>query len=228
MRLVLLGPPGAGKGTQAKLLSEKLNIPHISTGDILREEVNDNSALGQKVAGYVKTGELVPDEIVIEVVVDRLKRKGAEGGFILDGFPRTLNQADKLNTALRDLKIEIDLAIYFATSEEVCIKRLCGRRVCRGCGANFHLINMAPKKQGICDYCAGPLILREDDKEETVKKRLAIYQARTSSLINYYKNSNKLREVSGDLEAKSVLVKLLAMFARERLVNLPDGYKDQN
>jgi adenylate kinase len=228
MRLVLLGPPGAGKGTQAKLLSEKLNIPHISTGDILREEVNDNSALGQKVAGFVKTGELVPDEIVIAVVVNRLKRKDAEGGFILDGFPRTLNQADKLNAALEELNIEIDLAIYFATSEEVCIKRLSGRRVCRACGANFHLTNMPPKKQGTCDYCAGALILREDDKEETVRKRLRIYQTQTTSLISYYKNSNKLREVSGNLEAESLLVKLLAMFARERLVGIPDGYKDQD
>ena len=147
MRLILLGPPGAGKGTQAKQLCEKFNIPHISTGDILRVEVRENSPLGHKVAELVKTGELVSDEIVVEVVMDRLMKSDAQGGFILDGFPRTLNQAEQLNTALSRLNLSIDLVIYFKTTPEVSIRRLSGRRVCKSCGTNFHLINKPPKKE---------------------------------------------------------------------------------
>lgn len=218
MHLIFLGPPGAGKGTQAKILASKFNIPHISTGDILRDEVNGNSHLGRKVARFVKDGELVPDELVIEVVTNRLSKPDAQGGFILDGFPRTLNQAKKLNTALRELGVSIDLVIYFETTPEVCIRRLTGRRVCKSCGANFHITNMPPKKEGICDFCGGELFLRDDDKEETVKKRLAIYQDRTVSLIDYYEKKGKLKKVSGDLEADDVKVKLLGMFAREHLI----------
>jgi adenylate kinase len=215
MRLILLGPPGAGKGTQAKLLAEKFNIPHISTGDILRDEMREDSSLGQKVARFVKSGELVPDETVVEVVMRRLNKSNAHSGFILDGFPRTLNQAEKLNDALKKLDIAIDLIIYFDTSDQVSIKRLSGRRVCKGCGANFHLINMPPAKDGVCDFCGKELFLRDDDKEETVKKRLHIYKNQTASLIDYYKKNGKLREVSGDLDAREVNAQLLEMFAQE-------------
>ncbi len=217
MRLILLGPPGAGKGTQAKLLCEKFNIPHISTGDILRVEVRENSPLGHKVAELVKTGELVPDEIVVEVVMNRLMKSDAQGGFILDGFPRTLNQAEQLNTALSRLNLSIDLVIYFKTTPEVSIRRLSGRRVCKNCGANFHLINKPPKKENICNLCAGKLILREDDKEETVKRRLAIYQRQTANLIDCYRKSGKLRQVCGDLEAGEVYAELIDLFTRENL-----------
>lgn len=209
MRLILLGPPGAGKGTQAKLLSEKFNIPHISTGDILREEVRENSALGEKVASFVKNGELVPDEVVVEVVIKRLKRSDTTSGFILDGFPRTLNQANRLTESLERSKISIDSAVYFKTSTEVSIKRLSGRRVCKSCGANFHLVNMPSKKEDICDFCNGELFLRDDDKEETIKKRLSIYQKETASLVDYYIKKGKLKEVSGDLESERVFVQLL-------------------
>lgn len=220
MRLILLGPPGAGKGTQAKLLSQQFNIPHISTGDILRDEVRENSQLGRRVAEFVKIGELVPDDIAVEVVMHRLAKSDAAGGFILDGFPRTFKQAEELNKALRQLNISIDLIIYFETSLEVSIRRLSGRRVCKGCGANFHLTNMPPKREGICDFCGGELFLRDDDKEETVKKRLAIYQKQTAGLIDYYKKSGVLRKVSGDSEANRLNVRLLKMFARQENTSL--------
>ncbi len=215
MRLILLGPPGAGKGTQAKLLSQEFNIPHISTGDILRDEVRENSQLGRKVAEFVKIGELVPDDIIVEVVTHRLTKSDAADGFILDGFPRTLKQAEELNKALRQLNVSVDSIIYFETNLEVSIRRLSGRRVCRGCGANFHLTNMPPKKEGICNSCGGELFLRDDDKEETVKKRLAIYQKQTASLIDYYKKSGDLRKVSGDSEANRLNVQLLKMLSRD-------------
>ena len=221
MRLMLLGPPGAGKGTQAKLLAEKFRTPHISTGDILRDEVRENSKLGQKAANYVKSGELVPDNLVVEIVINRLKRPDTQGGFILDGFPRTLNQAEQLNTALKQLNTSIDLIIYFATSSEVSIRRLSGRRVCKGCGMNFHLTNMPPKKEGICDFCAEKLFLRDDDKEENVKKRLEVYQEQTASLIDYYKKTGKLRKVSGDLEASQVNNQLTILFSKEHLAASP-------
>lgn len=212
MRLILLGPPGAGKGTQAKLLSEKFKIPHISTGDILRQELSENSELGRRVAKFVTSGELVPDDIVVEVVINRLAKKDVQEGFILDGFPRTLDQAQQLDQALEQLNTSVDLVIYFKTSLPVSIRRLSGRRVCKGCGANFHLTNMAPKSEGICDFCGKELFLRDDDKEETVKKRLSIYQSQTASLIDYYKKSATLRMVSGDLEAEQVNSELIDLF----------------
>ncbi len=217
MRLILLGPPGAGKGTQAKLLFKQFGIPHISTGDILRDEMRGNSPLGASVSKFVKSGELVPDKIVVEVVINRLKRPDAQKGFILDGFPRTLKQARELKSALEGLGISIDLVLYFATTVEVSIKRLSGRRVCKKCGANFHLVNMPAKVEGTCDFCGGELFLRDDDREETVKKRLSVYQEQTASLIDYYKKSVKLREVPGDLDAASVYEHLLELFDREGL-----------
>lgn len=217
MRLILLGPPGAGKGTQAKLLSEKFNIPHISTGDIFRDEVDGHSQLGKRVASFVQSGELVPDDIVIEVVISRLSKFDAQSGFILDGFPRTLNQAEQLKIVLNKLGVPFDLVIYFETTEAVSIRRLSGRRVCKDCGANFHVINMPTKVDGICDFCKGELILRDDDKEETIKKRLKIQKKETNRLIEYYKRDGKLRKVSGDLEANQVYKMLLDLFARENL-----------
>jgi len=218
MRLILLGPPGAGKGTQAKLLFEKFNIPHISTGDILRDEMREKTELGSRVEQFVTSGGLVPDEIVTEVVINRLKKPDAKGGFILDGFPRTNKQAQDLNLALEKLNISIDLVLYFATTPEVSIRRLSGRRVCKKCGTNFHLVNMPTKVEGVCDFCGEELYLRDDDKEETVKRRLKVYEEQTASLIDYYKESGKLREVSGDLEAKEVYVLLLELFNRESLI----------
>ncbi|MFH1245755.1 MAG: adenylate kinase [Candidatus Omnitrophota bacterium] len=219
MKLILLGPPGAGKGTQAKLLAKKESIPHISTGDILREQMQKDSPLGVKVRQLVKNGELVPDNIVLEVVANRLSAADAHKGFILDGFPRTLKQADGLNEALKTLNTAIDLVIYFNTSADVSIQRLCGRRVCKKCGANFHITNMPPKKEGLCDFCQGELYLRDDDKKDTVQRRLQVYQEQTAALIDYYRKNGKLREVSGDLEADKVNAELQKLFSREKLAN---------
>ncbi len=222
MRLILLGPPGAGKGTQAKLLAQRFGIPHISTGDILRDTAGEKSQLGDRIAGFVKSGELVPDEIVVEVVINRLRRPDARCGFILDGFPRTLKQAEALNKALSKLNISIDLVLYFQTSQQVSIERLSGRRVCKNCGANFHLVNMKPRRDGICDFCGGKLFLREDDKTETVKRRLKIYQEETSSLIDYYKRKGNLKQIYGDLAAQELNAQLIDLFAQEHLAPLPE------
>lgn len=221
MKLVLLGPPGAGKGTQAKLLSGKWNIPHISTGDILREQMQKDSPLGAKVRRFVQNGELVPDDIVLEVVVNRLTQPDTAVGFILDGFPRTLNQADGLKKALKTSNTAIDLVIYFNTSAEVSIRRLGGRRVCKKCGAIFHITNMPPKQDGVCDFCRGELYLRDDDGKDTVQRRLKVYNEQTAALIEYYRKNGKLREVSGDLEADKVNAELQRLFSRGKLEPIP-------
>lgn len=199
MRLVLLGPPGAGKGTQAKILAEKYNAEHISTGDIFRELIKKNSPLGLKIKGYVESGELIPDEIVVEVVADKIKELGSDKGFILDGFPRTLRQAEALGSTLNGAGISIDKVFYFDTSEGIIIKRLSGRRICRNCGANYHLVNMPPKKTGVCDICGGELYQRNDDKPDTIHNRLKVYREQTVDLIDYYKDKDLLEAVNGDL-----------------------------
>jgi adenylate kinase len=219
MRLILLGPPGAGKGTQAKLLSQRFNLPHISTGDILRD-VEPNSALGMEVKRYMSCGELVPDEIVTQIVIERISKPDAQGGFILDGFPRTKLQAEMLHSSLKKstnntLTYRV---IYFDTSSDVSIERLSGRRVCSNCGANYHLKNMPPKKEGICDICGGPLIIREDDKEETVRNRFKVYERQTASLIDYYKERTVLRRISGDLNASEVYQIILDLLSKEGLI----------
>lgn len=218
MRLVLLGPPGAGKGTQANMLKESLSIPHISTGDILRERVKDNSPIGRKARQFISQGELVPDDIVIEIVMDRLKAADVKSGFMLDGFPRTRLQAEALSRALKKLNISIDLVVYFKTQPETSIRRLGGRRICSQCQANYHVQNMPPQKQGICDQCGGALYEREDDKEETVRNRLDVYFRETAELIDYYREKGLLRTLSGDKEAKEVFAILMALFKQEGLM----------
>lgn len=220
MRLILLGPPGAGKGTQAKVLSERLEVPHISTGDILRDAVKQNSPIGQKAKEYMESGELVPDTIVVEIVKERIARENDRGcGFILDGFPRTVAQAHSLDGALEKLNIPIDMTVYLQTSLEASIERLSGRKVCTGCGANYHIVTLAPKKEGICDRCGSGLIQREDDKEETVRKRLEVYQERTSGLIKYYKAKGILRTISGDLKVDQIFDALIKLFQDEGVFN---------
>jgi len=218
MRLILLGPPGAGKGTQAEVLSQKFNIPHISTGDMLREAVKNNSPVGQKANSYMLKGELVPDKVVIEIVKERLVQKDARNGFILDGFPRTSPQAESLDRTLAESNMPIDLVLFFETSEEVSITRLSGRRICKSCGANYHIINIPPKKAGICDHCGQPLIQRQDDNEATIRNRLKVYKKETKELIDYYKNKGILRTVSGDLNIKEVFDILVEMFKQEAVV----------
>lgn len=212
MRLVFLGPPGAGKGTQAKIISDTFGPLHISTGDILRQAVKNGSDVGREAKAFMDKGELVPDELVIRIVVERLAMPDIKAGYILDGFPRTKNQAVSLDAELKKIGSNIDCAIYFDTSEATCIKRLSGRRVCRKCGANYHIVNMRPKKDGVCDLCAGELYQRDDDKEDTVKNRLVVYKRQTAELIDYYKLKGLLTTVSGDLdvsEQELILVKFL-------------------
>lgn len=218
MNLVLLGPPGAGKGTQAKVLSQKLNIPHIATGDMLRVSVSRGTSLGKEAKEYMLKGELVPDSLVIEIVKETLMASGVEKGFILDGFPRTLEQAKMLDVTLENIGKKLDAVIYFKTSVEVSVARLSGRRVCKKCGANFHIKNIPPRKEGICDYCRGQLYQRKDDQEETVKKRWSVYTEETAPLIAYYIGKGILQEVLGDLEVNELNEILMALFQKEKLI----------
>jgi adenylate kinase len=195
MNLVFLGPPGAGKGTQAKRLSEEFKWPHISTGDILREAVSKGTELGKRAKEYMEKGELVPDEVVIGIIKDRLKLEDAQGGFILDGFPRTVNQARSLDEVLKEEGNSLDSVLYFEVSEEEVVRRLTGRRTCSKCGAIFHLIYNPPKNSDICDLCQGELTQRDDDREETVKNRLKVYLSQTVPLIDYYREKGVLREI---------------------------------
>ncbi len=197
MNLIFLGPPGAGKGTQAKMVSSKYQIPHISTGDILREAVKEGSPLGVKAKSYMDKGELVPDEVVIGIIEERLKAPDCKNGFILDGFPRTIPQAEALDEVLANLGIGIDHVINIEVFEDELVRRLSGRRVCKNCGANFHIIFDPPKKEGVCDKCGGELYQRDDDKEETVRNRLKVYSNQTAPLIDFYRKKGLLRSIEG-------------------------------
>lgn len=217
MRLVLLGPPGAGKGTQAGVLSHRLGIPHISTGDMLREAARFGNPIGMKAKSYMETGDLVPDEVVTEIVKQRLERVDASEGFILDGYPRTEAQAGDLETALKEKGKSMDLVLYFKTSPDVSIQRLSGRRICPNCNINYHVTNRPPKKEGICDDCGIRLYQRDDDKASTVSKRLEVYEAKTKDLVDYYKKTELLREIPGDYEVEPLYKFLVDLFKRESL-----------
>jgi len=217
MNLVLLGPPGAGKGTQGVVLSKSYGIPHISTGDILREAVKNGTPLGNKAKAFMDSGELVPDEVVVGIVVDRIGRDDTKKGYILDGFPRTLMQAEELDAALKRIASGIDMALYFEIPENIAIERLTGRRVCRKCGANFHIKNIPPEKEGVCDKCAAELFQRPDDKLETVKNRLRVYARQTRPLIEYYTKKGILKKVSGALDVKDLFEELRRVFSDAKL-----------
>lgn len=201
MRLILFGPPGAGKGTQAKLISKKLGLVHISTGDILRSEVKDDTDLGKKAKSFMDAGQLVPDTLVTEMVKNRMSARDLGDGFILDGYPRTVAQARSLDEILKG---GIDKAIYLSTSEKVIVQRLTGRRVCPKCGTNYHMVNMPPKKDMACDQCGVKLFQRPDDNEATVKNRLKVYLKESSNVLGYYRQQGKLEDISGDLDSKEV------------------------
>jgi len=211
MKIILLGPPGAGKGTQAKRLAEELVLAHISTGDLLRQNVKEASALGKEARGFMERGLLVPDELVAQMLKKRFDQEDIRKGFILDGYPRNINQAETLDRMLKDNNVRIDTVVYLDTSDPVIIQRLGGRLVCSNCGTNFHTRNMPPKKEGICDYCAGKLYQRNDDKEETVRKRIEVYKKEVASLIKYYRQQNKLHTISSDEDAGVVLNKIIAL-----------------
>lgn len=197
MNIVLLGPPGAGKGTQAKSISKRFNIPHISTGDMLREAISSNSELGKKVADIVERGDLVPDDLMIELVKERISREDASDGFILDGFPRTTVQAESLRYMLRQMADKIDSAIFIDVSEEKVVERISSRRVCPNCGKVYNLLSLKPKNDCICDECGSELVQRDDDKPETVRDRYEVYIKNTKSVVEFYKSQGKLKTFDG-------------------------------
>ena len=197
LRTILLGPPGAGKGTQAVRIVEKYGIPHISTGDIFRDNIKRQTELGKKAQEYMNKGELVPDDLVIEIATDRLLRDDCKKGFLLDGFPRTVYQAEKLDEFMQAHGGKIDHVINLEVEDDLLIFRLTGRRVCKQCGASFHVVNIPPKVEGICDRCGGELVQRADDTEETVKNRITVYKEQTMPLIDYYAKANNITTLDG-------------------------------
>ncbi len=208
MRIIMLGAPGAGKGTQAKLIAEKYQIPHISTGDIFRANIKNNTELGKKAKEYMDQGLLVPDELTCDLVVDRISQPDAQNGYVLDGFPRTIPQAEALTNALNARGEAIDFAIDVEVPDENIVNRMGGRRACLACGATYHVVYAAPAKEGICDKCGKELVLRDDDKPETVKKRLDVYHAQTQPLIDYYQKAGVLYELDGTKEIDEIFASI--------------------
>lgn len=204
MKIVMLGAPGAGKGTQAKKIASKYNVPHISTGDIFRANIKNGTELGNKAKTYMDQGLLVPDELVVDLVVDRVNQEDCANGYVLDGFPRTIPQAEALDAALANLGQKIDYAINVEVPDENIVKRMSGRRACVGCGATYHLMYAPTKVEGICDTCQGELILRDDDQPETVLKRLGVYHDQTQPLIEHYTKAGVLKEVDGTIDINDV------------------------
>ena len=197
VRVVLLGPPGSGKGTQAKLLQERFAACQISTGDILRKAVVDQTPLGKEASAYIDRGALVPDVVIVNLVAERLKGKDCEAGFILDGFPRTIPQAKSLNEILTKMGLGLNHVLSVNVPKDVIIQRLAGRRTCRSCGTLSHAVFNPPKKEGVCDRCGGELFQRDDDREETVAHRLSVYETQTAPLVDYYRRMGILREIDG-------------------------------
>ena len=204
MKIVMLGASGAGKGTQAKMIAAKYQIPHISTGDIFRANIKNGTELGKKAKSYMDQGLLVPDELTVDLVIDRLAQDDCKNGYILDGFPRTIPQAEALDAALAKLGEKMDYAIDVDVPDENIVSRMSGRRACTGCGATYHIVYNPSKKGECCEVCGEKLILRDDDKPETVQKRLNVYHEQTQPLIDYYKAKGILNEVDGTVDMKDV------------------------
>ena len=204
MKVIMLGAPGAGKGTQAKKIADKYQIPHISTGDIFRANIKNGTELGTKAKAYMDQGLLVPDELTLELIMDRFKEPDCKNGYVLDGFPRTIPQAEALDKALAELGQKVDYAIDVDVPDENIVHRMGGRRACVGCGATYHLEYAPTKAEGVCDVCGKELILRDDDKPETVLKRLGVYHEQTQPLIDYYTNAGILRTVDGTIDITDV------------------------
>lgn len=204
MKIIMLGAPGAGKGTQAKKIAEKYSIPHISTGDIFRANIKEGTELGKKAKEYMDKGALVPDELVCDLVVDRISQEDAKNGYVLDGFPRTIPQAEALDAALTKINEKVDYAIDVDVPDDNIINRMSGRRACVACGGTYHIVFNPTKKEDVCDACGGQLILREDDKPETVKNRLKVYHEQTQPLIEYYTKKNILKSVDGTQDMSKV------------------------
>jgi adenylate kinase len=204
MRIVFLGPPGVGKGTQAVKLVDRYDIPHISTGDALREAVKNETQIGLKAKSFMDEGTLVPDQVVIGIIRERLRQSDCDRGFILDGFPRTVEQAAALDGIMQEMGVELDAVLSVDAPDEVIIERLSGRRTCRSCKRVYHLLYMKPKKSGVCDACGGELYQRDDDKPEAIKKRLDVYKEQTAPLIDYYGKSGKLQTIDGTKDVEGV------------------------
>ena len=214
MKIIMLGAPGAGKGTQAKKIAEKYAIPHISTGDIFRANIKNGTELGQKAKGYMDQGLLVPDELVVDLVADRVKQDDCKNGYVLDGFPRTIPQAEALDHALAEMGEKMDYAINVEVPDENIVNRMSGRRACVDCGATYHIVYAPTKEDGVCDKCGGSLILRDDDKPETVKKRLGVYHDQTQPLIDYYAKKNVLAEVDGTKDMEDVFNDIVTILGK--------------
>lgn len=215
MRILLMGPPGAGKGTQAEALAAKLEVPHVATGDIFRSQIAAGTPLGKKAKEYTDSGQLVPDEVTIGMVGQRLKEPDCQKGFILDGFPRTVTQAEALDAMLAQAGQQLDAVIDIQVPAPRLIQRLTGRRVCRQCGATYHLVFNPPQRPGVCDACGGELYQRSDDNEDTVKNRLEVYQRQTAPLVDYYQAKGLLHPVNGDAPINDVLSAIGRILGRD-------------
>lgn len=204
MKIIMLGAPGAGKGTQAKMIADQYQIPHISTGDIFRFNIKNGTDLGKEAKTYMDKGELVPDELTVRILLDRVAKEDCKNGYVLDGFPRTIPQAEVLDEELSKRDEKVDFAINVEVPDENIVKRMSGRRACVNCGATYHIVHVPPKTEGICDKCGKELILRDDDKEETVKNRLSVYHQQTQPLIDFYEAKGVLRTVDGTIDMMDV------------------------
>ena len=211
MKIIMLGAPGAGKGTQAKMIAEKYGVPHVSTGDIFRANIKNGTELGMEAKKYMDQGLLVPDELTVRILLDRVAQKDCENGYVLDGFPRTIPQAEVLDGALTELGDRIDYAIDVNVPDENIVRRMSGRRACLTCGATYHIEHIPPRQEGICDKCGSELVLRDDDKPETVKNRLAVYHEQTQPLIDFYEKKGVLRTVDGTLPMEEVFAAITAI-----------------
>ncbi|MFV0342641.1 MAG: adenylate kinase [Anaerocolumna sp.] len=214
MKIIMLGAPGAGKGTQAKRIADKYTIPHISTGDIFRANIKNGTELGNKAKAYMDQGLLVPDELVVDLVVDRVKQEDCANGYVFDGFPRTIPQAEALDNALKAINEKIDYAVNVEVPDDNIVNRMAGRRACVTCGATYHLVHIPTKVEGICDVCNNELVLRDDDKPETVLKRLNVYHDQTQPLIDYYQNKGILVEVDGTKDMAVVFDAILEVLEK--------------
>lgn len=211
MKIIMLGAPGAGKGTQAKMIAEKYGVPHISTGDIFRANIKNGTQLGMEAKQYMDKGLLVPDELTVKILLDRVAQDDCGNGYVLDGFPRTIPQAQVLDKALTELGDKIDYAINVDVPDENIVRRMGGRRACLSCGATYHIEHVPPKAEGICDTCGQELVLRDDDKPETVQNRLNVYHEQTQPLIDFYKEKGVLRTVDGTVDMKDVFAAIVAI-----------------
>ena len=211
MKIIMLGAPGAGKGTQAKMIADKYGVPHISTGDIFRANIKNGTELGMEAKKYMDQGLLVPDELTVRILLDRVAQDDCKNGFILDGFPRTIPQAEVLDSELTKLGDHIDYAINVDVPDENIVKRMSGRRACLTCGATYHIEHVPPKKEGICDVCGSELVLRDDDKPETVKNRLNVYHEQTQPLIDFYTEKGVLKTVDGTVPMEEVFAAITAI-----------------